>query len=159
MEPDLAKRASLLLSIQSEFINRQSGINLRSQYFDLAKQLNILNHPEFATIMGERMLSLRDPLSASLFIGLAGNTNDKKLDFSLQVIEMTLSQGDKIRSRSLLKEHLPSLISSSQNSAKYLERLALLLVQVGDVKAAQDVARLIKPSSESDRLSKRLRCY
>jgi hypothetical protein len=159
MEPDLAKRTSLLLSIQSEFINRQSGINLRSRYFDLAKQLNILDQVEFATTMGERMLSLRDPLSASLFIGFTGNTINKKLEFSLQVIEMTLSQGDKIRARSLLKQHLPSLISSSQNSAKYLERLAMLLVQVGDVTTAQDIARLIKPSSDSDRLSQRLRCY
>ena len=159
IEPDLATRTSLLLSIQSEFINRQSGINLRSRYFDLAKQLKILNQIDFATTMGERMLSLRDPLSASLFIGFAGNTINKKLEFSLQVIEMTLSQGDKIRARSLLKQHLPSLISSSQNSAKYLERLAMLLVQVGDVTTAQDVARLIKPSSESDRLSKRFRCY
>ncbi|MFZ4729343.1 MAG: hypothetical protein ACOYMQ_11885, partial [Pseudanabaena sp.] len=159
MEPDLTKRASLLLSIQSEFINRQSGINLRSRYFDLAKQLNILNHVDFATTMGERMLSLRDPVSASLFIDITGNTSDKKLEFSLQVIEMTVSQGDKIRARSLLKQHLPSLISSSQNSAKYIERLAMLLVQVGDVTTAQDIARLIKPSSESDRLSERLRCY
>ena len=159
IEPDLAKRTSLLISIQSEFINRQSGINLRSRYFDLAKQLNILDQVEFATTMGERMLSLRDPLSASLFIGFTGNTINKKLEFSLQVIEMTLSQGDKIRARSLLKQHLPSLISSSQNSAKYLERLAMLLVQVGDVTTAQDIARLIKPSSESDRLSERLRCY
>jgi tetratricopeptide (TPR) repeat protein len=159
MEPDLAKRTSLLISIQSEFINRQSGINLRSRYFDLAKQLKILNQIEFATNMGERMLSLRDPVSASIFIGFAGNAIDKKLEFSLQVIEMTVSQGDKIRARSLLKQHLPSLISSSQNSAKYLERLAMLLVQVGDVTTAQDIARLIKPSSDSDRLSQRLRCY
>jgi hypothetical protein len=77
IEPDLAKRASLLLSIQAEFINRQSGINLRSRYFDLAKQLNILNHVDFATTMGERMLSLRDPVSASLFIDITGNIAKK----------------------------------------------------------------------------------
>jgi hypothetical protein len=159
IEPDLAKRASLLLSIQSEFIDHKLGINLRSQYFDLAKQLNVLNQVDFATNIGDRLLSLRDPISASLFIGFVGNTSDQKLEFSLQVIEMTLSQGDRIRVRSLLKQHLPLLLSNPQNSAKYLERLSLLLVQVGDLKTAQDVARLIKSSSERDRLSQRLRCY